>query len=273
MSFHLWHTLAYTSVLTLSKILSILGGQAVYNSVPAEAPSPLADAVSKLIHEKLSDLTDGLKSQYARRRVLAGLVMTQGEETDNAKVICVATGTKCINGEYLSDKGTSVNDFHAEILVRRSLLRYLYSQLELVAAGNAQSSIFDSRDNGIGYKLKDGIQFHLYISTAPCGDSRIFSPHEIEDENESGDKHPNRKARGKLRTKIESGEGTIPVKTSEGIQTWDGVMHGERLLTMSCSDKIARWNILGIQGNFKVFSLRPDFLFVYYLIYWNFFHI
>ena len=223
----------------------------MFNTEAAEAPSPLADAVSKLVHEKLSELTDGLKSQYARRRVLAGLVMTQGEETDTAKVICVATGTKCINGEYLSDKGTSVNDFHAEILVRRSLLRFLYSQLDLVASGNpatADQSVFARREQGKGYKLKDGIKFHLYISTAPCGDSRIFSPHETEDENESGDKHPNRKARGKLRTKIESGEGTIPVKTSEGIQTWDGVMHGERLLTMSCSDKIARWNILGIQG-------------------------
>lgn len=66
--------------------------------------------------------------------------------------------------------------------------------------------------------MKDGIDFHLYINTAPCGDARIFSPYE-----QSIDKHPNRKSRGQLRKKIESGEGTIPAKTSS-IQTWDGVI-------------------------------------------------
>lgn len=100
--------------------------------------------------------------------------------------------------------------------------------------------------------LKPNIHFHLYISTSPCGDSRIFSPHEAAQEVEGGDKHPNRKARGQLRTKIESGEGTIPVTSSGGIQTWDGILEGERLLTMSCSDKIARWNVLGIQGKVHV---------------------
>lgn len=39
------------------------------------------------------------------------------------------------------------------------------------------------------YKVRDGIKFHLYINTAPCGDARIFSPHE---DDICIDKHPNR---------------------------------------------------------------------------------
>lgn len=38
-------------------------------------------------------------------------------------------------------------------------------------------SIFEKSERG-GFKLKENVQFHLYISTSPCGDARIFSPHE-----------------------------------------------------------------------------------------------
>lgn len=128
-------------------------------------------------------------------------------------------GTKCVSGEHLSVSGGAVNDCHAEVVARRCLCEYLYKQLELHTEDKSAESILEPIKKG--FKLKQGIQFHLYINTAPCGDARIFSPHE---ENESIDKHPNRRARGQLRTKIESGEGTIPVKSNEGIQTWDGVL-------------------------------------------------
>ncbi|XP_052446912.1 double-stranded RNA-specific editase 1 isoform X1 [Carassius gibelio] len=221
-------------------------------------PQVLADAVSHLVVEKFSELTDNFTSPNARRKVLAGVVMTTGTDVKDAQVICVTTGTKCINGEYMSDRGLALNDCHAEIIARRSLIRYLYSQMEYFLSDSTEEhekSIFRWCSEH-GYRLKDDIQFHLYISTSPCGDARIFSPHEAGAEDQ-GDRHPNRKARGQLRTKIESGEGTIPVRTSNTIQTWDGVLQGERLLTMSCSDKIARWNVIGVQGSLLSYFTEP----------------
>lgn len=207
----------------------------------------LADHIASLVLDKFSELTDQLTSEYARRKVLAGVVMTSS--TAPSRVICVATGTKCIGGDYMSDSGTTVNDCHAEILARRCLCRFLYLQVQQYIL--SAESIFIPSDSGSGFALKPGVEFHLYISSAPCGDARIFSPHEASSKEMevAGDNHPNRMARGQLRTKIESGEGTIPVQSSNsGVQTWDGIMLGERLLTMSCSDKVARMNVLGVQG-------------------------
>uniref|UniRef100_A0A8D3AB21 Adenosine deaminase RNA specific B1a n=1 Tax=Scophthalmus maximus TaxID=52904 RepID=A0A8D3AB21_SCOMX len=222
-------------------------------------PQVLADAVSRLVVDKFSKLTDNFTSPHARRKVLAGVVMTIGSDVKEAQVICVSTGTKCINGEYMSDRGLALNDCHAEIVARRSLVRYLYGQLEHFLSHNEeehQKSVFTRCDTRRGFRLKEDVQFHLYISTSPCGDARIFSPHEAAAEDQ-GDRHPNRRARGQLRTKIESGEGTIPVRSSDTVQTWDGVLQGERLLTMSCSDKIARWNVVGFQGSLMSYFTEP----------------
>jgi double stranded RNA-specific editase B len=157
--------------------------------------------------------------------------------------------------------GTTINDCHAEILARRCLCRYLYHQIDLFVSGS--DSVIIPSESGTGFVLKPTVGFHLFISSAPCGDARIFAPHEAGSEViEGADRHPNRQARGQLRTKIESGEGTIPVQSNDtSVQTWDGILAGERLLTMSCSDKLARMNVLGVQGALLSLLLEP--------VYWS----
>merc|ERR1712029_461346 len=67
-------------------------------------------------------------------------------------------------------------------------------------------------------------------------------------------------SKGMLRSKIECGMGTVPFGNKVHLQTWDGVMSGDRLLTMACSDKILRWNVVGIQGALLTHLIKPVYL-------------
>ena len=223
------------------------------NNSKEEESHSWADRVGRLVREQYDRLCDG--TTFYKRKVLAGVVL---DIAGQSSVICVSTGTKCINGEMMSLNGQSLNDCHAEVVVRRSLVFWLYSQLEEAMTG--LSDVLQQDQTG-GFCLRRGVTLHLFISTAPCGDARIFSLHEQPAEGSNVlTGAPGRLGegnRGKLRTKIESGMGTVPLAERETLQTWDGVMSGERLVTMACSDKILGWNVTGLQGSLLSHWLSP----------------
>ena len=110
---------------------------------------------------------------HIRRKVLAGMVLSHGYDQNSCAVISVTTGTKCINGERLSVNGSVLNDSHAEIVSRRCLNNFFYSELEkFLNPATSGHSIFQRNETGCGLKLKSDYKFHLFINTAPCGDSR-----------------------------------------------------------------------------------------------------
>lgn len=109
-------------------------------------------------------------------------------------------------------------DCHAEIVARRSLLRWLYSEIEKADSGD--SVVMERGSAGTPFVFEE-LDLWLYVSRAPCGDGAIFSFH---DTTKSNSKH------GKLRVKIEAGTGTRLPPTQE--QTFDGN-------TRSCSTIVA----------------------------------
>ncbi|XP_055521149.1 double-stranded RNA-specific adenosine deaminase isoform X2 [Leucoraja erinacea] len=247
------------------RILIGEGERAARSEFSSELPmsgGTMHDQIAMLTHQCFNNLTTRVQHSLLGRKILAAIIMKRGDD-DLGTTVSLGTGNRCVKGEELSLKGETVNDCHAEIISRRCFIRFLYSELLKYSPDEPADSLFiPAQDNRL--QIKPGITFHLYISTAPCGDGALFDKSCSEPPTMEGDEshHPlfENPKQGKLRTKVENGEGTIPVESSDIVPTWDGIQHGERLRTMSCSDKILRWNVLGLQGALLSHFIHPVYL-------------
>lgn len=185
--------------------------------------SSCADAVWKKFNELNPEASSGKEAL-----VLAGFVLR--EKNDEPRVIAIGTGNKMLTGNNFSLEGKTINDSHAEVVARRSLLRWLYKQQETAGSEGPFGVPRTCSKDELPFNLLP-FELWLYISQAPCGDAAVFSR---TDNESSYEPIWSNKKQGKLRTKKEESQGTT-LSLDKKVQSVDGQVFGEPAMSHSCS--------------------------------------
>jgi hypothetical protein len=226
-----------------------------------------ADRVARLIIAAFRAQCPAALADSYRQTVLAGFVL-ENAATGALRVAAFGVGTKFLGRALVAAdaRGERVRDSHAEVLARRGLQRFLHAQARLALASDDNVSIFQriSRVGGAPLRLREGVHLHFYSSSVPCGNASIKRwahpkrprRRDLPASQYPTDPHPRfhvmQPEQGQVAplVKLERPRAAVDVPSFLPIVVAPGTAPVGRGFgaTLTCSDKLAVYNALGVQG-------------------------
>uniref|UniRef100_A0A8C2ZE33 Adenosine deaminase domain containing 1 (testis-specific) n=1 Tax=Cyclopterus lumpus TaxID=8103 RepID=A0A8C2ZE33_CYCLU len=166
----------------------------------------------------------------------------------------VALGTGNFNTKQsTSSNGRIVHDSHAVVNARRSLMRFLYRHLLMFFNETddlKEKSVFQRSGSGSGLlSLKDGVTLHLYVNQLPKGATQIPSKLRL---------NPLSIAAWQVNNEISlhlSVEGKV-----FSVFSWAFDNSASKVVSMSATDKLTQWQVLGYQGALLSHFIEPIYV-------------
>ncbi|KAI0347503.1 adenosine deaminase/editase [Trametopsis cervina] len=214
----------------------------------------LPDEVAALAHAHYLSLN--FRPPPQQFTILAAFVLFN-ETSGQSKVLSLGTGSKCLPATKLVPGGDAVHDCHAEVLARRGAERFLLEEVCRVRETGDASAWLAEEDDG-QFAMREGVNVYLYISTPPCGDASMRFLAASQDAAMASLKDSSAPDPSLLSSPVARGRDGYALYGV--LRTKPGRADSPRTLCMSCSDKIASWTVMGVQGALGARVLRPVYI-------------
>jgi len=225
----------------------------------------------------------------------ASIILRFSDSSSSPHLIAWGMGTRTLPQSSIRtvDEGTwQIRDQHAEVMARRGLNKWILDEIGKCERGElgvrkgghgGQGGIdgtgryFVRQKGSRRFRLREGVKVWMVCSKMPCGDMSIFCGNEGNDGCEKGkmSTFTNGMLYSTYVQQIEnSKQGSVQNISEDGVQAKGkfrlkparkDMPLAERYPSLSCSDKLLRWKLMGLQNKHLssiVSPIRIDHLLV-----------